>query len=148
MDFAATGPQPVLEAMAGLQLGAGPPAPAIPPEPDDWIRRLSTLPLQYQPGERWLYHTGAEVLGVLVGRAAGAPFAGVMRERVLDPLGMADTGFSVRFGDRDRFGAVFARVTADGRREVYDPVDGQWSTDPAFPSGGTASASNSERVPA
>jgi CubicO group peptidase (beta-lactamase class C family) len=52
MDFAATGPQPVLEAMAGLQLGAGPPAPAVPPEPDEWIRRLGTLPLQYQPGER------------------------------------------------------------------------------------------------
>ena len=52
MDFAATGPQPVLTAVAELGLGIGPPAPAGPPEPDESMRRLGTLPLAHQPGER------------------------------------------------------------------------------------------------
>jgi CubicO group peptidase (beta-lactamase class C family) len=136
MDFTDAGPQPVLEAMAALDLGAGAPAPALPPPPDEWIRRLGTLPLQYQPGERWLYHAGADVLGVLVARAAGAPFPDVLRERIFGPLGMVDTGFSVPDGSRDRFGPVFGGTAADGRRDVYDPVDGQWSAEPAFPGGG------------
>jgi CubicO group peptidase (beta-lactamase class C family) len=44
------------------------------PPPDEWIRRLGTLPLVYQPGERWMYHTAANVTGVLIARAtAGWP---------------------------------------------------------------------------
>src|SRR5580692_7756115 len=40
-----------------------------PGPPDEWIRRLGTLPLVYQPGERWMYHTAADVTGVLIARA-------------------------------------------------------------------------------
>src|SRR4051794_28851212 len=57
MDFAAPWPQPFLDALGELDLGAGPPEPQVPPPPDEWMRRLSTLPLLYQPGERWLYNT-------------------------------------------------------------------------------------------
>ena len=132
-DFSTTGAQPVIEAAAELELGAGPPAPAGPPEPDEWMRRLGTLPLSRQPGERWLYHTSADVLGVLVARVAGRPFPEVLAERVLGPLGMADTGFHVPPAALDRFGPCY--VSAPGR-PVYDPADGQWSRPPAFPGGG------------
>ena len=71
MDFSAGWPQPLITAMGELGLGSGPPEPQVPPEPDEWMRRVSTLPLLYQPGERWLYNTGSDVLGVLVSRAAG-----------------------------------------------------------------------------
>ncbi|MGH9001699.1 MAG: serine hydrolase domain-containing protein, partial [Acidimicrobiia bacterium] len=91
LDFEAPWPQPLLEAMGELGLGYGPPAPQVPPEPDEWMRRLSTLPLLYQPGQRWLYHVGMDVLGVLTARAAGQPLEVFLRERVLDPLGMVDT---------------------------------------------------------
>ena len=74
-DFEAPWPQPLLDAMADLGLGAGPPEPQLPPGPDEWMRRLSTLPLIYQPGERWLYNTGADVLGVL-DRPGGRPAVG------------------------------------------------------------------------
>src|SRR5437763_15600465 len=66
MDFEAGWPQPALEAMGELGLGAGPPEPQAPPSPDEWIRRLSSLPLRYQPGDRWPYNTGGDVLGVLI----------------------------------------------------------------------------------
>src|SRR5882762_8524972 len=52
-----------------------------------WIRRLGTLPLVHQPGERWMYNTAADVLGVLVARASGLPFEKFLRERLFEPLG-------------------------------------------------------------
>jgi CubicO group peptidase (beta-lactamase class C family) len=134
MDFEAPWPQPVLEAMNELGLGSGPPEPQVPPGPDEWMRQLSTLPLLYQPGERWLYNTGSDVLGVLVARAAGQPLDVFLRERVLVPLGMVDTGFATPHPGR--LGTCYATDPATGERMVYDPPDGQWTTPPAFPSGG------------
>jgi CubicO group peptidase (beta-lactamase class C family) len=132
MDFAAPWPQPFVDALAERELGAGPPEPQAPPPPDEWMRRLSTLPLLFQPGERWLYNTGADVLGVLIARAAGQSLDEFLRERVFEPLGMVDTGFSV--GDIDRFGTCYA-YDQTGERFVFDPPDGQWATPPAFASG-------------
>jgi len=106
----------------------------VPPGPDEWMRRLATLPLLYQPGERWLYNTGSDVLGVLVARAAGQPLDVFLRERVLEPLGMVDTGFST--SHPDRLGTCYAADPETGEPTVFDPPDGQWTTPPAFPSGG------------
>jgi CubicO group peptidase (beta-lactamase class C family) len=143
MDFTAPWPQPLLEAMHELGLGAGAPEPQGPPEPDEWIARLGALPLLHQPGERWLYHVGADVLGVLVARAAGAPLERVLRERVLGPLGMVDTGF---VADPARLGSCYTRDPATGELVVFDPPEGQWSTPPAFPSGGGGLVSTVEDV--
>lgn len=134
MDFDAPWPQPLLQAMDELGLGAGPPEPRVPPAPDEWMRRLSTLPLLYQPGERWLYNTGADVLGVLVARAAGEPLERFLSTRVFEPLGMVDTGFSTP--DVDRLGSCYAIDPETGQRRVFDAPTGQWATPPAFPSGG------------
>jgi CubicO group peptidase (beta-lactamase class C family) len=132
MDFAAPWPQPFLDAMAELELGSGPPEPQAPPPPDEWMRRLSKLPLLYQPGERWLYNTGADVLGVLIARAAGQPLDTLLRERVFEPLGMVDTAFFA--DDVARLGSCYG-TGPSGERFVYDAPDGQWATPPAFPSG-------------
>jgi CubicO group peptidase (beta-lactamase class C family) len=137
MDFAAWGQQPALNALAAaLGEEPGPPQPQIAPAPDEWMRRLSTVPLERQPGERWLYHTSADVLGVLVARAAGQPLDAVLRERVFEPLGMVDTGFSVPAADLGRFGPCYSRDLESGERMTFDEADGQWSTPPAFASGG------------
>jgi len=53
---------PVLKAGIELEIGMEPPSPATIPAPDEWIRRLGTLPLMAQPGEKWLYNTSADVL--------------------------------------------------------------------------------------
>jgi CubicO group peptidase (beta-lactamase class C family) len=130
------GPCPINDLAAPLQLSVGPPAPSLPPEPDEWMRRLSTLPLMFQPGERWLYHSGADVLGVLVARASGQSFASFLRERIFDPLGMTDTGFAVPAADIDRFATSYLTEPDTGALRMYDAPTGQWSTPPAFPSGG------------
>lgn len=128
------GAVPLIDAMEELALGQGPPAPAEVPDPDEWLRRLGTLPLLHQPGDRWLYNTGADVLGVLVARATGQPFDEALRERVLDPLGMVDTSFWVPPEKLDRFVPAYATDPASGALTELDPPDGQWSRPPAFPS--------------
>lgn len=134
MDFTAPWPQPLLEAMGELEMGAGPPEPQVPPEPDEWMRRLSTLPLLYQPGERWLYNTGSDVLGVLISRASGQALDVFLRERVFEPLGMSDAGFATQ--NVDRLGSCYTRDPQTGERAVFDPPQGRWAKPPAFPSGG------------
>lgn len=134
MDFAAPFPQPLIEAMDELGIGTAPPDPQTPPAPDEWMRLLSTLPLLHQPGERWLYHTGADVLGVLVTRAAGRALEDVLRERVFAPLGMRDTSFAA--ADLDRFGSCYLTDPSTRAPILFDAPDGRWSRAPAFPSGG------------
>lgn len=53
--------------------GDGPPHPSVMPGADEWMRRLSVLPLMYQPGERWAYNTSCDVMDVLVARVSGSP---------------------------------------------------------------------------
>jgi CubicO group peptidase (beta-lactamase class C family) len=136
IDFTAPWPTPTVAALGATGLPAGPPQPQAAPPPDEWLRRVATVPLAHQPGERWLYHVGASVLGVLVARAAGRPLPEVLAERVLGPLGMTGTGFTVPGAVRDRFGPHWTPPDDTGTRRVFDPADGQWTTPPAFPDAG------------
>jgi CubicO group peptidase (beta-lactamase class C family) len=127
---------PILRAASELQIGMGPPAPGAMPGPDEWMRRLGTLPLMHQPGERWMYNTGSDVLGVLIARAAGQPLETFFRERIFEPLGMRDTSFSVPAAKLDRLATSYWNHPETGALAVYDEaMGGQWSRPPAFPSG-------------
>ena len=136
IDFTVPWPAPSMAVLASAGLPVGPPAPQTAPEPDEWMRRLGSVPLAFQPGARWLYHVGASVLGVLVARAAGRPLPAVLAERITGPLGMTGTGFGVPAAARDRLGPHWTPPGPGGAREVYDPADGQWARPPAFPDGG------------
>jgi CubicO group peptidase (beta-lactamase class C family) len=128
---------PIQTAVDDLQLGQGLHQPSRPPGPDEWIRRLGTLPLMHQPGEKWLYHTGFDVLGVLIARASGQPFETFLQERIFAPLGMKDTAFSAPASKADRLATAYLTNFETGALELYDPAKGgQWSRPPAFPSGG------------
>ena len=136
MDFSGPWPGPVLEAMGEAGLAVGPPAPQQNPAPDEWMRVVGSVPLSYQPGERWLYHTGASVLGVLISRAAGMSLPDLVRQRLFTPLGMRDTDFAVPAGKLDRFGPHWVPDENGRPGEPYDPADGQWAAPPAFPDAG------------
>jgi CubicO group peptidase (beta-lactamase class C family) len=132
MVIAPPGSYPIQRAMDELELGQGAPDPLVPPAPDEWLRRLGTLPLMHQPGAGWMYHTGSDVLGVLIARATGQPFEEFLRERILEPLKMADTGFSVPAANLSRLATGYA----DNGVDIYDAVaDSKWRQQPAFPSG-------------
>ncbi len=127
---------PILKAASELQIGMGPPAPSATPAPDEWMRRLGMLPLMHQPGERWMYNTGSDVLGVLLARASGQPLETFLREHIFEPLGMKDTGFSVPEAKLDRLVTGYWTNFETGAVELYDEArGGQWSRPPAFPSG-------------
>ena len=104
-----------------------------PPAPDEWLRSLAGVPLVYQPGERWLYNTCSEILGVLLARAADTPLPELMAERIFDPLGMKDTAFAVPAAKVDRF--TWFYESGDSGLVLADPPTGDWSSLPAFPSG-------------
>jgi CubicO group peptidase (beta-lactamase class C family) len=105
--------------------------------PDEYMKRLGALPLMYQPGEKWMYHTGSDVLGVLIERASGQSFADLLRERIFTPLGMQDTDFHVPAEKRDRFATSYTRDTATNKLKVHDhPHASRWGKPPSFASGG------------
>jgi len=125
---------PIMKAANERQLLLGPPRPQKLPAPDEWMRRLATLPLMHQPGERWMYDVGLDVLGVLIARASGQPLDTFLRERIFTPLGMKDTGFSVPAAKLDRLATSYWTNFETGVFEMFDePASGQWSRPPAFP---------------
>ncbi|MEU8685293.1 serine hydrolase domain-containing protein [Streptomyces sp. NPDC048611] len=117
------------------ELKQGPPQPQLVAAPDAWMAALSRIPLLHQPGDGWLYNTCSDIQGVLVARVAGRPLPEFLAERLFEPLGMADTGFEVPPGKRDRFTSYYRAAGAAGGLELVDAPDGQWSRRPAFPSG-------------
>jgi len=124
-----------LPAVAPLfsELSQGPYLPREVPPTDEWLARLSRIPMLRQPGEAWLYNTSADVLGVLVARVSGQSLPEFLAERIFEPLGMADTGFEVPAAKRDRFTSYY-RADGAGGLELLDGPAGQWSGLPGFPS--------------
>src|SRR3954465_5738949 len=138
---------------SGLTYGDIPPGPGGPPHtgppggtidnaltPDAWIARLSTLPLIDQPGAGFHYGHSNDLLGFLIARLEGAPLSVVLDRRVLTPLGMRDTGFTVPTEKRDRRaglcgfddeGRLTALTEAPGRHTLEHRPD-----DMTFESGG------------
>jgi len=122
-----------LNALRSEEPDAGPASScetAMPP--DEWIRRLGALPLVYQPGERWMYNTAANVTGVLIARATGMSFGEALRERICEPLGMKDTGFSVSAQSVSRLATVYLAEEFHGEIAVEDGPGGYWSRPPVF----------------
>ncbi len=134
MDMTSLG-TPIMGAV--FEQGLTPDLPVPMPEPDEWIRRLGTLPLMHQPGERWQYHISSDLLGVLVARVTGRSFETFLRERVFEPLGMKDTGFHVPADKIDRLPTLYAPDPGTGEFTVWDEAEGgRWSRPPAFQGGG------------
>ena len=141
--MAPPGQYPIQRAMKEAGLEPGPRSASA--EPDEWMKRLGRLPLAYQPGDKWLYHTGSDVLGVLMARATGQPLAEVLAERVLRPLGMADTGFHVPETSLPRLAAAYRPDPETGALVLSDdPRQSRWGRPPAFPSAGAGLVSTAD----
>ncbi|MBB5776612.1 serine hydrolase domain-containing protein [Nonomuraea jabiensis] len=142
MDMTSLG-TPIMNAI--FERGLTPDLPVPMPEPDEWMRRLGELPLMHQPGERWQYHISNDLVGVLVARVTGQPFEEFLRERIFEPLGMADTGFHVPEDKIDRLPTLYAPDPQSGEFHVWDEAKGgRWSQAPAFPGGGGGLASTAD----
>jgi CubicO group peptidase (beta-lactamase class C family) len=99
---------PIQQAMAEAGVAPG---PALPTHaPDELMKRFGSLPLVHQPGEKWLYDSGSDILGVLISRVAGTSLEEFLRERIFAPLGMNDTSFSVPASKLDRLASSYWSV--------------------------------------
>jgi len=123
--MAPPGRYPIQAAQGAAGVASGPEQPTL--SPDAYMRALGGLPLLHQPGERWLYDTGSDVLGVLMARATGRSLGELMAERVLQPLGMKDTGFHAP--EPGRLPTLYG---SDGG--VFDLPEGVFARPPSFPS--------------
>jgi CubicO group peptidase (beta-lactamase class C family) len=105
--------------------------------PDEFMKRLGSLPLAFQPGERWLYHMGSEILGVLIARVSGTSLATFLGESIFEPLGMKDTGFYVPEEKLDRLATCYGTDIFTGVFGVLDEArGGSVARPPVFGSGG------------
>jgi CubicO group peptidase (beta-lactamase class C family) len=99
------------------------------------IAALENLPLEYSPGEAWIYSVATDVAGYLVQLVSGQSLAAFLREKILDPLKMSDTGFLVPESKRGRFTACYA--LKDGKLDLFDDaVKSPWFAAPKLESGG------------
>ena len=92
---------------------------------EELVKRLAGIPLIAQPGTRWNYSVSTDVLGRLVEVWSGLSLEAFFKERILEPLGMHDTGFSVAEGNKDRFASLYSPLSgADmsnvGKKSVSD----------------------------
>ncbi|MGA2536935.1 MAG: serine hydrolase domain-containing protein [Terracidiphilus sp.] len=105
----------------------------------EFVEKLSKLPLLYQPGKGWTYSVSMDVEGYIVEKLSGQTLPDFMRENILKPLSMKDSGFYVPEDKRSRFSSVYttgpngelalATASPSGRAPGY-------ATEPTMPSGG------------
>ena len=88
------------------------------------VERMASLPMDAQPGERFVYGFGSDILGVVVEKVSGLSLAEFFRQRITGPLGLVDTHFFLPPEQRDRLAAVYGII--DGRlARATDPKTGQ-----------------------
>ena len=102
----------------------------------EMVGKLGELPLLFAPGSRWSYSVATDVCGHLIERLSGQPFDAFVSERILGPLEMVDTGFSVTPDQADRLASCYACTAADPLVEVDAPATSSYLTPPTYLSGG------------
>ena len=118
---------PLAQAMAANGTDDGPEPVSV--GADEWLARLSELPLAFAPGEGWRYHHSFGILGVLLSRLTGRPLGDHLRDELFAPLGMDDTGFRVVDADLPRLPPAY-RHDGSGLAET-EPAGGGFYAGPA-----------------
>lgn len=80
------------------------------------------FPLLFDPGSAWNYSVATDVLGRIVEVVSGLPLDAFLQQRIFDPLGMSDTGFSVPAADRHRLARLYVPSAATGLAVPDDEV--------------------------
>lgn len=119
-----------------LPVFRGTPVPSL----ELFADRLAEFPLVYQPGTRWSYSTGLDLLGRVIEVVSGQPFDRFLQERFFDPLGMADTQFHVPRSKAERMTSSY--FLYNGTLLPIDlGTDSIFFDKPPFPFGGSGLAS-------
>ena len=90
----------------------------------DLVSKLGTLPLLYQPGERWVYSFAHDVQAYLVEHFSGMPFDEFLKKRLFEPLGMSDTSFGLPKEKLDRLSTLYGPIDYKGESVTFDLTPG------------------------
>ena len=108
----------------------------------EFIDRMSTLPLLFQPGTGWNYSMSMDIEGYIVEKLSGQSLPDFMRDNIYRPLGMKDAGFFVPAEKRSRF--VTEYMTEKEGKLIPNINVGDYSAQPGMPSGGGGMVSTAE----
>ena len=100
------------------------------------IEDLAKIPLEFSPGDAWNYSVSTDVIGYLIGKISGKPFEQFLKDRILDPLGMNDTGFFVPADKAHRLAACYSATPQGGMTLQDDPTRSSFLSPPSLISGG------------
>src|SRR6266550_847259 len=87
---------------------------------EDNVKRLAAQPLLFNPGERWEYSLGVDVLGRLVEVISGKPLDEFFRTRIFEPLGMKDTYFYPPENKLERLATAYTFYAEKGLNRFPD----------------------------
>jgi CubicO group peptidase (beta-lactamase class C family) len=109
--------------------------PLRPKSLKEFAERVSTLPLIAEPGTKWSYSISLDLLPAIIEAAAGMPYEQFLQTRMLGPLKMSSTYWTVPQSEVGRFATNYA--WAGENRIPLDPAKtSAWLTPPSFPYGG------------
>ncbi|MEW9855134.1 serine hydrolase domain-containing protein [Novosphingobium sp. M1R2S20] len=108
---------------------------------DVFADRLAQIPLVYDPGTRWSYSMGLDLMGRVIEVVSGKPFDVYLQDTIFKPAGMNDTGFQVAPSDADRLTTNYGIL-----KGIFVPIDegaqSIYLDEPAFPFGGAGLVSS------
>ena len=84
---------------------------------EESVKKLAKLPLHHNPGDKFTYSEGLDVLGYFIEVVSGMPFAKFLKTRIFDPLDMKDTWFYLPKNKHDRLVSVQQKI--DGKWKKY-----------------------------
>jgi CubicO group peptidase (beta-lactamase class C family) len=101
------------------------------------MEQLSTIPLEFSPGEKWNYSVSIDVMGYLVQKLSGMSFGEFLRTRLFEPLGMNDTSFYVPPEKIDRFASCYQPGPGGRGLKLQDDAGkSTYAAPPSLESGG------------
>ncbi|MGB0112229.1 MAG: serine hydrolase domain-containing protein [Ilumatobacteraceae bacterium] len=130
------GPERARQDMSSLLSGNHVRPADAPTTLEELSRALATEPLRFQPGTKWFYSWSSDICARLVEVIADERFGDYLQRAVLDPLGMADTGFHVADDAASRLTSMYARGPSKETRLVDDRARGRLCKVPTMQSGG------------
>lgn len=92
---------------------------------DEFLAELAKAPLVFQPGSAWEYGFSTDILGLIVEQVSGLRLGAFLKQRLWDPLGMADTGFELTEGQKGRYAQALPIDPLGGHPNVVHHATGQ-----------------------
>src|SRR5690606_20373771 len=97
------------------------------------INRMAALPMDAQPGTKWVYGYAIDILGVVIEKASGMPLDAFLKDRIFEPLGMTDTHFYLPKDQVDRLATVY--TPKEGEPLKPAPKEGTMNSQGAYVDG-------------